>query len=443
MPSQFPTTRWSLIARASRESTVGSREQMGELLAHYWRPMLIHLRYKGLGNESAEDVLQDFVVELLDQDLLTLADPHKGKFRSLLLTALDRFYISRLRHQQAAKRSPGAIASLDAGESEVARAGDASAAMAFERAWALDVLAEALARLEEECIAAADFARWQIFQERVVFPLLGDAPETDYGVLARRFGLEHAKAAMNVLVTAKRQFARVLRDVIREYVTRSPAVARSSESIVPPAASLRTGAIAGLDLQEHQTRQAVERELSELQQVLANSRSVADLVVQIHDDDSVDESKSRHWRMLTEHADESESWSVLFAAGSEADDDALSAGCDDLLRRPLSDVPECHDAPAATVGELLRGANPPVAALLALKNWFNMQRFSPTRDVPAPLANGMYLLVLAVALVQCDQRITGLADPQFRAGLEWLAAQPWIAEDLRSIALAANAALPA
>jgi RNA polymerase sigma-70 factor (ECF subfamily) len=416
---------------------------MGELLAHYWRPMLIHLRYKGLNNESAEDVLQDFMVELLDQDLLTVADPQKGKFRSLLLTALDRFHISRRRRQQAAKRSPGTIASLDAGESDITQAADTSASIAFERAWALDVLAEALARLERECTAAADVARWQIFQERIVFPLLGDAPETDYSVLARRFGLEHAKAAMNVLVTAKRQFARVLRDVIREYVTRAPGAAKRLAPVAPAASTTITGAIAGIDLQEHQTRQAIERELSELQQVLAGSRSVADIVVQLHDGDPEDELKSRHWRLLTEHADESESWSTLFATGSEVDEDSLSAGCDDLLRRPLSEVPECSGAETATVGELLRGASPPVTELLALKNWFNVQRFSPTRDVPAPLANGLYLLVLAVALVKCGQRITGLADPQFRAGLEWLAAQPWIAEDLRSLTLVAHAALPA
>ncbi|MFO1095112.1 MAG: hypothetical protein U0992_17670 [Planctomycetaceae bacterium] len=107
MPSQFPTTRWSLIARASRESPVGSRDEMGSC-CRYWRPMLIHLRFKGLSQEAAEDVLQDFMIELLDQDLLSIADPQKGKFRSLLLTALDRFLISRLRHQNAAKRSPGA-----------------------------------------------------------------------------------------------------------------------------------------------------------------------------------------------------------------------------------------------------------------------------------------------------------------------------------------------
>jgi len=87
---------------------------------------------------------------------------------------------------------------------------------------------------------------------------------------------------------------------------------------------------------------------------------------------------------------------------------------------------------------VLRSPHPPLNALRALKNWCNLQRFSPARDVPAPLANGLYLTVLAVALVRCGERITGLADPQFRAGLEWLAGQPWLANDLHAIAVAAR-----
>lgn len=436
MPSQFPTTRWSLIARASRESPVGSREEMGELLARYWRPMLVHLRYKGLSQESAEDVLQDFMVELLDQDLLSVADPQKGRFRSLLLTALDRFLISRLRHQNAAKRSPGSLASLDAAETDQTQAADTGAALAFERAWALDVLAEALARLEQECALSGDTPRWQIFQERVVQPLLNDAPETDYGELAARYGLEHGKAAMNVLVTAKRQFARVLRDVIREYVTRNPAGHRMQQA---PAETQ----VDGVDLYEHQVRQAVERELADLQHVLSKSRAVADIVIQLREeDDAADPTKSHYWRMLTARTIEADIWSVLFSAGSDASEDSLSAACEQVLQMPLRQAPGCAELDDVTIGEALRSPQPSLAVLQALKNWFNLQRFSPARDVPAPLANGLYLAVLAVALVRRGERITGLADPQLRAGLEWLAGQPWLAGDLRSLAVTACDVLP-
>lgn len=440
MPSQFPTTRWSLIARASRESAIGSREQLGELLAHYWRPMLIHLLYKGIGNEAAEDVLQDFMIELLDLDLLSVADPEKGRFRSLLLTALDRFLISRLRYEHAAKRSPGALASLDAAGADVLPALPSEAGIAFERAWALDVLAEALARLERECADTGETIRWGIFQERMIVPLLGNAPESDYSALAARFGLEHGKAAMNLLVTAKRQFARLLREVIREYVTRSPAAARGAAAARKPTSAPTT--LDGVDLHEHQVRQTIERELVDLQLVLSRSRGVAAAVGGFqHTDDGDDPAKARYWRLLTERATESDWWSPLFSAGSEVSDDALTAGCADLLQRPIASVADGVASTHCTIGDVLRDPRPPVEQLKALKQWFNLQRFSPARDVPAPLANGLYLLVLAVALVRSGVHITGLADAQFIAGLEWLADQIWLPDDLLPVVLEAQSAL--
>ena len=438
MPANFPSTRWSLIARASTESTAGSRDVMGELLSRYWRPMLAHLHYKGLGNHAAEDVAQDFIIELLDQNLLSIADPAKGKFRSLLLTALDHFFVSRMRYENAAKRSPGRLSSLDSSEFDLTRVDDAGAAQAFERAWALDVLAEALSRMEQECLDCDETARWQIFLERIVLPLFSDTPETDYSALAERLGISGDKAAMNVLVTAKRQFARVLREVIREYVARTPVEPGSIESVECSESATAGRHGGGVDLREHQIRQEVEREIDELQSVLSESRTVADLVGDIGDEsDSAEAAKSRFWRLLTAHDLDSNPWSVLFSAGTEVDQEALAAGCEETLRRPLSRVPGCTTAGQATIGQVLRSDHPKLATLKALKSWFNIQRFSPSRDMPAPLANGLYLLVLAVALTRCGERITGLADPQFRAGLEWLAGQPWLAADLRTRVLSA------
>lgn len=416
---------------------------MGELLAHYWRPMLIHLRYKGLSNESAEDLLQDFMVELLDQDLLSVADPQKGRFRSLLLTALDRFLISRVRYQHAAKRAPASLTSLDAAASDTVPAAATDAALAFERAWALDVLAEALARMERECAEAGESSRWEIFQERMVVPLFSDAPEADFSELAARHGLDSGKAAMNLLVTAKRQFSRLLRDVIREYVTRNSASSKPVRAVSKRESTKNSHGIDGINLEEHLVRQTVERELADLQQVLSQTRAVAEAVGTLqHEDDSADSVKSRYWRLLTERPSESDWWSSLFSAGSEVNDDALSAGCTDLLQRPLASVPDCDSAEGCTIGDALRDEHPSLDTLKALKHWFNLQRFSPAGDVPPPLANGLYLLVLAAALTKCGQRITGLADTQFRSGLEWLAAQRWLAKDLQRIVLNAQSTLP-
>ena len=441
MAANFPSTRWSLIARASAESSAGSRDLMGELLSRYWRPMIAHLHFKGVSNEAAEDIAQDFVLELLDQNLLSIADPAKGKFRSLLLTALDHFFVSRIRYETAAKRSPGRLASLDAVDFDQTRTQDQVASLAFERAWAVDVLAEALCRMEHECIESGELSRWHIFQERIVLPLFSDVPETDYSELAERFELGGDKAAMNVLVTAKRQFARVLREVIREYVAGAPAAAGSTQELGSPGSAKQDR---DADLNEHRIRQEVEQEIDELQSVLTESRAVAHLVGDLqtgHDADEPD--KSRFWHLLTAHDVETDPWSVLFGAGTEVDEVALSAGCEETLQRPLSRVPGCPVSGNTTIGQLLRSRTPDVEALRKLKGWLNIQRFSPARDMPAPLANGLYLVVLAVALTRCGERITGLADPQLRAGLEWLANQSWLDSELKSLVLSAHRSLAA
>src|SRR5690606_11773257 len=116
-------------------------------------------------------------------------------------------------------------------------------------------------RMERECADSGETSRWQIFQERIVLPLFSDTPETEYAALAERFDLAGEKAAMNVLVTAKRQFARVLRDVIREYVTRTPTRNHPSQA-ADQRQPVRESPCDNIDLNEHQVRQAVEREIT-------------------------------------------------------------------------------------------------------------------------------------------------------------------------------------
>ena len=58
---------------------------------------------------------------------------------------------------------------------------------------------------------------WGVFQCRVMAPILEGAQPVDYGQLVERFGLKSPAHAWNVLITAKRIFARTLRSVVAEY----------------------------------------------------------------------------------------------------------------------------------------------------------------------------------------------------------------------------------
>ncbi|MCG8649594.1 MAG: hypothetical protein MI861_07165 [Pirellulales bacterium] len=164
--SRFPTTHWSLIHQVGEDST-GSREQLGRLLETYRHPMYTHLRARGVSHEQAEDLIQDFTIEILNKNLLAIADPQRGKFRTLLLTALDRFTVGRYRYETAAKRAPAEaeIVSLDVPAAAAASTQAPSPSLVFERAWAIDVLAQALAEMKQQCEANGDHGRWAVFEK--------------------------------------------------------------------------------------------------------------------------------------------------------------------------------------------------------------------------------------------------------------------------------------
>ena len=58
--ARFPTTHWSLVARAGRDATEVKRQALGELLVRYLPALRAHLVYgKRLSPEDADDLLQD------------------------------------------------------------------------------------------------------------------------------------------------------------------------------------------------------------------------------------------------------------------------------------------------------------------------------------------------------------------------------------------------
>lgn len=416
--SRFPTTRWSLIRRASDESAVGAREQMDELLRRYRQPMLVHLRFKGVGNEQAEDLIQDFMLEMLDNDLLSIADPQRGKFRTLVLVALDRFRAARHRYDTAAKRFPGEIASLDAAETDQTEATEAAPSLAFERAWCLEILAQVLAEMKRNCEQQGQEIRWRIFERRVLLPLFEDAAVPEYEQLATEYGLAHAKAAANQLTTAKRQFARSLRRAIRDYVTRLGEKQPSDDA----------------GLVEHAIAQQVEREIDELRQILAQSRGVADSVPDPQQASTrVDRDKLGFWRRLNQQSS-GERLEGIFDWGAKDiqwDDSSLAIGLTDLLDAPLAALPGLAYEGAGTLRECLTDEAPPREILQALKDWANVHRMGGDRAMPPPLAKCFYFLTLAIALERHDEKLSGAEDQVLQEGFAWLIDRSWLEEVFR------------
>ncbi|MEQ1860055.1 MAG: sigma-70 family RNA polymerase sigma factor [Chthoniobacteraceae bacterium] len=96
---QFPPTRWTLIARLKSGDEAAKRAALEELCAVYHYPLYCYIRRRGLEHHDAQDALQDFFAKLLRLDALAQADASKGRLRTYLATALQRFLINWRRDQ--------------------------------------------------------------------------------------------------------------------------------------------------------------------------------------------------------------------------------------------------------------------------------------------------------------------------------------------------------
>lgn len=189
---------------------------MTRLLETYWYPLYAFARRKGRDPDDACDLTQEFFLGLLDRKFLGDADPGKGRFRTFLLTAFERFLVNAWRHGHRAKRGGGllilSLSSFDAEERYRLEPADRmTPEQIYERRWAMTLLEVAMKRLEEESATAG---RADLFA--ALKPLLGgqDAAGT-YAELGARLGMK--EGALRTTVHRLRQrFGALLRAEIAE-----------------------------------------------------------------------------------------------------------------------------------------------------------------------------------------------------------------------------------
>lgn len=155
--SRFQTTRWSLIA-AARDHPSQARDALEQLCLAYRPPVLAFVRNSGYSAADAEDITQAFFVRFLERGWYAGADPGRGRFRSLLLSALRHFMLDQRAMEMADKRR-GARAA----EKEMDRLADdgETPEEAFTRVWLATVVVHALARLRAEWEQAGKGPRFE------------------------------------------------------------------------------------------------------------------------------------------------------------------------------------------------------------------------------------------------------------------------------------------
>jgi RNA polymerase sigma factor (sigma-70 family) len=183
-PSQFPTTRWTLVVAAGDPERKDAQSALVSLCESYWYPLYAYLRRRGFPADQAQDLTQDFFIRVLEGRYLDRAAPEKGRFRSFILTSLKFFVGDEEDRHRAQKRGGGAVVplELDSGEERYLRepGHDETPERIFERRWALSVLDRVMERLRNEFV---QHGRPEHFERLKLF-LLGqsDAP---YAALAQ------------------------------------------------------------------------------------------------------------------------------------------------------------------------------------------------------------------------------------------------------------------
>jgi RNA polymerase sigma-70 factor (ECF subfamily) len=210
----FATTHWSVVLAAGQRHTPHADRALEQLCQTYWFPLYAYVRRRGYAKADAEDLTQAFFARLLEKSGLAQLDSEKGKFRAFLLAALKHFLANEWDKARAQKRGGGEIhLSLDWQTADtkfqVAAQNEPSPDQAFDREWALALLARVIERLQAEC--AAD-GKAKLFEQLKTFLMAGGAATAQADV-ARSLGMEEGAVRVAIHRLRKR-YRQLLREEI-------------------------------------------------------------------------------------------------------------------------------------------------------------------------------------------------------------------------------------
>jgi DNA-directed RNA polymerase specialized sigma24 family protein len=218
----FLTTHWSIIENVGTSDDDKNQALIGLLLSKYWKPVYCYLRRKGHDNEQAKDLTQGFFHEVvLGRSLIQKADQSKGRFRSFLLIALNRYLITAKTGQAAQKRIPKSkLVPLDITDLHELRqaSSELTPEDSFNYAWVSSLLEQVLQQVEAKSHEDGKTVHWHIFYDRILEPIMEKTEPPSMKEVCRKYAIESETKASNMMVTVKRRFQTALRNHLRSLV---------------------------------------------------------------------------------------------------------------------------------------------------------------------------------------------------------------------------------
>ena len=217
MSASFATTRWTLVLAARDSDVLKSKAALAELCHTYWQPLYAHARRHPLPPADAEDAVQGFFARLLRLESLATVERSRGRFRAFLLGSFNHHLADLRDHARAEKRGAHLLTPLDTTAAETAfnqsPAPDLRPDQAFDRAWALALLATVTTRLRNEHLTANRTALFDALSPH----LAGRRADAPHAEIAAKLNL--SEPAIRVALHRLRQrYRQLLRDEIAHTV---------------------------------------------------------------------------------------------------------------------------------------------------------------------------------------------------------------------------------
>ena len=189
---QFPTTRWTLVARLRSGDSETARRALDDILTQYRYTLYAYIRRRGFPHHDAEDALHDFLHKLLRARLLEHMEAARGRLRGFLGTALCNFLHNWERGERARERLQGPVADESPATDEERYENeqfseDETAERVFDRKWGHALMARVFARLRAQC---EERGKGELFRAlRPVILTGGSLARHDATAIAARLGI--------------------------------------------------------------------------------------------------------------------------------------------------------------------------------------------------------------------------------------------------------------
>ena len=212
-----------LSCAQTNEAQEVAHRALTELCRIYWRPVFALICRRGYSVTDAQDLTQDFFVLLLKGNLLVLANPARGRFRSLLRTAVENF-LNDKRHLARRQKRGGKLQFVAWDEwmaeapSQLSIHGQELKTCPPERVfdvrWAATVVEQALRRLAEECEARGRLRMFTVLSKYLSL----ERVEVSYASLAASLAVPES-AIKRLLHQLRVRYRAILREEVSHTVS--------------------------------------------------------------------------------------------------------------------------------------------------------------------------------------------------------------------------------